>query len=112
MGFAHNQFCCTRYFSKLEWNCKSYRWGGWCVVFGVYDDGFCSEMNIIFPNLPWYLWIILISIVLIISFFIWVKIFFSKEIQTKIAIQKVNKYFSYLFERGFRMEQADYYPEG
>src|SRR5688572_3478456 len=69
-------------------------------------------MNFNFPSLPWYIWLVLLLTILVISFTIWFKIFFTKEKQTKIAIQKVHKYFRFLFERGFKMQQADYFPEG
>jgi len=64
-------------------------------------------MNIGLPGLPLYVWIILIFTVLIVSFVVWTKIFFSDDNQTKIVTNKIKKYFWFLFEYGFKIDAVD-----
>lgn len=56
------------------------------------------------------IWLSVICVGLLVGFFLGLKLYFSDKYQTKIAKDKVTKYFGFLFERGFTIEKVEYSP--
>jgi len=63
-----------------------------------------------FSETPTYIWVIFAFTALLVAFFVWAKFFFSDDNQRKIARDKVEKFFSFLFDYGFKIDTVDYSP--
>ena len=61
-----------------------------------------------FSEIPTYVWILFVLTGLSV---LWIRFFFSDENQRKIAQNKVEKYFSFLFAYGFKIDTVDYSPK-
>lgn len=69
-----------------------------------------DKVNFISSGLTLQIWIAIIFIVLLLSFCVWVSLSFNKKHQIKAAQKRVDKYFGFLYERGFEVQRVDYFP--
>ncbi len=56
------------------------------------------------------IWLSVICVGLLVGVTFGFRLYFSDKYQTKIARDKVTKYFGFLFERGFTIEKVEYSP--
>lgn len=60
-----------------------------------------------FFEIPTYIWLIFAFAVVFVSFWVWVNFFFSDENQRNMAQNKVKKYFNFLFDNGFFIDEVN-----
>ena len=56
------------------------------------------------------IWLSVICVGLLVGIVFGLRLYFSDKYQTKIAKDKITKYFDFLFERGFTIEKVEYSP--